>query len=98
MFLEVALAVRRTLQMLGHPRAEVVGVLLTPTVEHGAAPRAVANGFAALTELKHFAGAAAAGEDRDKKDVPSGQPPPFDRCVLLPLPSKADGPAALAEL
>ncbi|HMF16348.1 MAG TPA: tubulin-like doman-containing protein, partial [Gemmataceae bacterium] len=43
MFLEVALAVRRTLQMLGHPRAEVVGVLLTPTVEHSAAPRAVAN-------------------------------------------------------
>src|SRR5229473_621790 len=23
---------------------------------------------------------------------------PLDRCVLLPLPSKADGPAALAEL
>jgi hypothetical protein len=90
--------VRRTLQMLGHPRAEVVGVLLTPTVEHGAAPRAVANGFAALTELKHFAGAAAAREDRHKKNVPSGQPPPLDRCVLLPLPSKADGPAALAEL
>jgi serine/threonine protein kinase len=98
MFLDVALAVHRTLQMLGHPRAEVVGVLLTPTVEHGAAPCAVANGFAALAELKHFAGAAAAGYGRDKKDAPSGQAPPFDRCVLLPLPSKADGPAALAEL
>ena len=98
MFLDVALAVRRTLQMLGHPRAEVVGVLLTPTVEHSAAPRAVANGFAALTELKHFVDAAAAGHDRDKKDAPSPQVPPFDRCVLLPLPSKADGPTALGEL
>jgi eukaryotic-like serine/threonine-protein kinase len=98
MFLDVALAVRRTLQTLGHPRAEVVGVLLTPSVEHGAAPRAVANGFAALTELKHSAGAATAGNERDKKDAPSGQPPPFDRCVLLSLPSKADGPAALGEL
>jgi serine/threonine protein kinase len=86
MFLDVALALRRTLQMLGHPRAEVVGVLLTPTVEHGAASRAVANGFAALTELKHFDGAAG-----------NGQAPPFDRCVVLPLPTKADGPAALGE-
>lgn len=92
MFLDLAWAVRRTLQQLGHARAEIVGVLLTPSVDHGAVPRAVANGFAALTELKHFAGAAAV------KATPSSQQPPFDRCVLLPLPSTADGPAALAEV
>ena len=49
-------------------------------------PRDVANGYAALSELRHFS-AAAMGNAR-----------PFDRCVFLPLPPKAEGISAVQEL
>jgi serine/threonine protein kinase len=84
MFLDLAAALRRELRQLGQPRADVIGVLLVPAVERAGSPRGVANGYAALAELGYFARTA----DR----------PPFDRCVLLPLPAGADGPAALNEL
>jgi serine/threonine protein kinase len=89
MFIDLAYALRRTLVQLGLPRAEVIGVLLVPAAERSAsAARAVANAFAALTELNHYAAGGAQPE----------QGPPFSRCVLLPLPAKADGAGALAEL
>jgi len=94
MFLDVAYAVRRTLAQLGYPRAEVVGLFLLPGPERGAeSARAVANAFAALTELGHFA-KPDAGVRGDGED---GQPP-FSRCVLLQLPASADGSAAVREL
>src|SRR5262249_20165101 len=87
LFLALADARRRTLAQLGYPRAEVVGVLLVPAPDRSpASARAVANAHAALAELNHFAAAGGA------------QGPPFSRCVLLPLPAKADGAAALQEL
>jgi hypothetical protein len=91
MFVDVAYALRRALVQLGYPRAEVVGVLLLPPGGRGAAPRDTANAFASLTELNYFATARGEGEKAPPK-------PPFSRCVLLPLPAKADGGAALREL
>jgi serine/threonine protein kinase len=101
MFLDIAWALRRELQQLGHPRAEVIGVLLVPAVERSGASRGIANAYAALAELNHFARAAKAaaasqnGQDEASKSGPDK--PPFDRCVLLPLPANADGAAALDE-
>jgi serine/threonine protein kinase len=90
MFLDVAYAVRQTLVQLGFPRAEVVGVLLVPPIERSGSPRAVANTFAALTELNHFASSGGTGG--------GAQRPPFDRCLLLPLPPRTDGVAGIGEL
>jgi serine/threonine protein kinase len=96
MFIDLAYALRRTLGQLGYPRAEVVGLLLVPSSERSAAtPRPVANAFAALTELDYFASGGRGRGESEGSDVPS---PPFSRCVLLPLPAKADGDAALREL
>jgi hypothetical protein len=100
MFLDVAYAVRRALRQLGYPRAQVVGLLLVPGPERGPeAARAVANAFAALTELRHFTApdAVFSSNCQDAGNMPAGQPP-FGRCVLLQLPALADGPAAVREL
>jgi hypothetical protein len=101
MFLEMASALRRELQQLGHPNAEVIGVLLVPEMKRTAAPRRIANGYAALAELEHFARAAAAvassRNGRDHESKSRADRPPLDRCVLLPLPATADGPEARNE-
>jgi serine/threonine protein kinase len=101
MFLDVAYALRRLLYQLGYPRAEVVGLLLLPGLDRGAeSARAVANAFAALTELEHFAdpGVVFSSSGVDGDSGPAGPTPPFSRCLLLPLPASADGPAAVDEL
>jgi hypothetical protein len=88
MFLDVAAALRRELRQIGHPRAELVAFLLVPGVGANTEARGVANSYAALSELKHFTTAATKSKEAE----------PFDRCVVLPLPSQADGAAALQEL
>jgi eukaryotic-like serine/threonine-protein kinase len=101
MFLEMAGALRRELQQLGHPHAEVIGVLLVPAVKQTGASRGVANSYAALAELNYFARAAEAAASskngRDHARRSGADKPPFDRCVLLPLPASSDDPAALNE-
>jgi hypothetical protein len=94
MFLDIARALRQQLKQLGHAHAEVIGVLLVPAVDRSTPPRDIANAFAALTELKYFAGAGGGAGAADR----GGQQPPFDRCVLLPMPAKADGAAVLGDL
>ncbi len=95
MFLDVAAVLRRTLGQLGYPRAEVIGMFLVPASERSAASsRAVANAFAALTELNYFASGGGGRGEGEK----AAQGPPFSRCVLLPLPAKADGAAALQDV
>jgi serine/threonine protein kinase len=101
MFIDLAYTLRRTLRQLGYPRAEVVGLLLVPTVERGReSARAVANAFAALAELRHFAapGVTYRGSYPDAEDRHAPPAAPFSRCVLLQLPATADGAAALREL
>jgi serine/threonine protein kinase len=96
MFLDMAGALRRELEQLGHPHAEVIGVLLVPAAKRAGAPRGIANSYAALTELNHFARAAA--PSRNGQEGKSGPDrPPFDRCVLLPLPAPSAGPTAANE-
>jgi hypothetical protein len=89
MFLDMAAALRRELLQLGHPHAEVIGVLLVPAVERTGAARNVANGYAALAELNYFARIAAPPSSQN-----GGNKPPFDRCVLLPLPAISNCPPA----
>jgi serine/threonine protein kinase len=88
MFLDVAAALRRELRQIGHARAELVGVFLAPKVYRNAEARDVANSYAALRELQHFAALA--------KDL--GIAAPFDRCMLLPLPARTDGDVAVQEV
>jgi len=99
MFLDLARALRRQLQQLGHPHAEVVGVLLLPAVQRTEVSEGVANGYAALAELRHFAQAGAVPSSKERGHASTSAPgkPPFDRCVLLPLPAPSDGPAPLSE-
>jgi serine/threonine protein kinase len=88
MFIDLAGALRRELHRIGHARAELVAVLLAPMAQRNAEARGVANSYAALRELKHFAAAAKA----------AGNAAPFDRCIVLPLPAKSDGAEALQEV
>ncbi len=97
LFIDLALALRQTLRQLGLARAEVVAVLLVPSAERGADARAVANSFAALTELRYFTVIASANA-RGNADAPPSPDLPFNRCVLLPLPAAADGSQAMQEL
>jgi hypothetical protein len=87
MLVDLATALRRELKQVGHPRAELVAVLLAPAVKGNVETRGVANAFAALRELKHFAAAS-----------DSGSAAPFDRCVMLPVPAKSEGAVAVQEL
>ena len=88
MFLDLAALLRRELRQIGCPRAELIAVLLAPAANRNADSRAAANSYAALCELKHFA---------ESEGAP-GNAGPFDRCVVLPLPAKAEGAAALHEM
>ncbi len=101
MFLDMASALRRELKQLGYPHAEVIGVLLAPVVKQTGASRSVANSYAALAELNYFARAAEAAASSKNggnfAQKSGADKPPFDRCVLLPLPACSEGPEALDE-
>src|SRR5262249_41997096 len=91
MFIDVAYAVRQRLKQLGFEQADVVGVLLLPPVSGQASrPLAVANTYAALTELNHFSipGITYTANIDDKEMTLLDQAPPFSRFTLLPLCSK----------
>jgi serine/threonine protein kinase len=95
MFIDLAYGMRRVLVQLGFPRAEVIGVLLLPGSDRQTSPPVVANTYAALTELNHYAAKGGYASEADAR-VQVG--PPFSRCVLLPLPARTDGPGAMDEL
>jgi len=95
MFLDVAYAVRHLLKRLGYGQAEIVGLFLLPDAERTTGPTpGLANAFAALTELNHFAAPNAVFQAR--YEASDQQPaaaitevgPPFQRCILLPLPER----------
>src|SRR5262249_22920143 len=54
MFVDLAYLARHLLGKMGHV-PHVIGVLLVPPVEEGAKTAGLANTYAALTELNHFA-------------------------------------------
>jgi serine/threonine protein kinase len=96
MFIDLAYIVRRQLQLLGVGDPEVHGMLLLPAAEQSARKNpALVNAFAALTELEHFSSAkvtytASFDEGEEAYKDPG---PPFQRCVVLPLPDEGDAGA-----
>lgn len=102
MFLDVAYVLRSLLRKQGHPHAEIVGVLLLPAVEQDPSQAsALANCYAALTELNHFSAgqvftARYGGEGQEAKFTEAG--PPFQRTVLLNLPPRKSAQETLTEL
>jgi serine/threonine protein kinase len=104
MFLDVAYAARERLRQLGHPEAEVVGLFFLPCGDPAMRRTALANAFAALTELDYFSRHPFTA--RYDGLEPHAQPvllhddrAPFARCVLftLPRPSGAEGDATLSQ-
>ncbi len=88
MFIDLAYAVKAQLRLLGYSDPEVHGLLLLPPHQGPTTrPQALANTYAALTELHHFSlpgvNYTMNIDDRDATLVDSGAP--FTRFFLLPL-------------
>ena len=100
MFIDLAYLARQKLQQLGHDGAEIVGLCFLPPTDNG--PRrmaALANTFAALTELNHFSAKHTVftaqyelGEVRDSTPQFSWKGPPLDRCLFFTLPEAPEAP------
>jgi hypothetical protein len=95
MFLDLAYALRYILKRLGYGHADTVGVFLLPDVDKSTAPTpGLANAFAAMTELNHFAAPNSVFQARyEASDQTAPMSitevgPPYQRCVLLPLPER----------
>lgn len=92
MFIDIGYAVRSLLKQAGYENPDVVGVFLLPNAEKKANQSpALANTFAALTELQHFnqpgATYSTAYEGKDGKagnSTHSAKEPPFRRCLFVP--------------
>jgi serine/threonine protein kinase len=94
MFLDVAYVVRHLLRQLGLGEPDVVGVCFLPAVSSNTGQAmAMSNTVAALKELCHFAGARQTFVARyDEKESPvRDAAPPFNRCLMLPLPEEGEG-------
>lgn len=96
MFIDAAYALRGLLRRLGYGHAEVVGLFFLPAMPHDAArSTTLAQTYAALTELQHYASgqspfsALYPGSDAAPSKPISETGPPFDRCLLLTMPSAA---------
>lgn len=102
MFLDVAYLVRELLRKQGQSRAEVVGLFYLPSTEgQGIRSTALAEAYAALTELQHFA----SGQAPFSAKYPDGHAPgatramtdtgpPFERCICLSLPAPTSATSA----
>ena len=103
MFLDVACSARELLRKLGHHSAEVVGLFFVPASDSTAPPTALANAYAALTELNHYSRHGFIGRyDTGDKNLPpivvQSEGSPFARCVMFTLPRHAGGGGAEAAL
>ncbi|MBA4190999.1 MAG: hypothetical protein C0467_23690 [Planctomycetaceae bacterium] len=85
MFLDMAYAVRNRLERMGYTDPEIVGVLMVPPTDGTTTPpQALANSYAALTELNHFSRpdtTFTAGYD-DRGGNLEDQRPPFSLCYV----------------
>ncbi len=88
-FLDVAYLLRHELRQVGYRKPESVGVLFLPPPDKAMPRKALANAFASLAEMYHYA----AGEqyktrfDLAEPPVVDSQPP-FDRTAVFQLPKK----------
>jgi hypothetical protein len=84
MFIDLAYEARHLLRQLGYAASDVVGLFFLPADGNGSGqPRALANAFAAVAELNHFA-----ADQQSHAGPAGGKGPPFDRCFVLPLPEE----------
>ena len=95
MFIDTAYIIREQLRRLGYAEPDVVGLLLLPPTDPAAKKSsALANAFAALTELNHFS----SPEVRyraffdDSEDPLHDAGAPFGRCIVMPLPKEDRDP------
>lgn len=109
MFLDTAYVLRHLLRKHGFGRADVVGLFFLPTTDkQGIRSTALAQTYAALKELHHYASGQSAffarypGVDGSNSlQSITEASPPFERCMFLTLPghaaARADEPEAIAE-
>ncbi|MCI0641474.1 MAG: protein kinase [Gemmataceae bacterium] len=100
MFLDLAYALKRHLRRLGFTTPEIVGLFALPAAVRGPdKDRALANCYAALTELSYFSDANSVFTANYKEHfgLIVDRDPPFNQCFFLPLP-KEEQPASLQEL
>jgi serine/threonine protein kinase len=88
MFLDLAYVLRKLLRTQGHENPDIVGLFVLPGVDRsGGQSMAMANTFAALTELNHFSVPEttfwAHYDDSEPPLRDTG--PPYERCIILPL-------------
>ncbi len=96
MFVDLGYLARHVLRKLGYTDPDVVGVLLLPPPEKGGSrPAALANTYAALTELAHFSRTDTTYEARFGLRDPAAfdTDRPFGRCLCMPLPPGSDAAA-----
>jgi hypothetical protein len=103
MFLDLAYILRQLLKQLGYAHAELVGLFFVPPVDRQPGRTvALSNTFAALTELNHFSapGTVFSAQYDERDRLLQDDQPPYDRCVLFPLPDVAEerGPQGAARL
>lgn len=93
MFLDLAYLVRHQLKQLACDHPEVIGLFLVPgAVRQPAAPLALGNAYAALTELHHFSSPETVfSACYYQSEAPLTDPePPFQHCMLVEHGSKPD--------
>src|SRR5262249_29700265 len=97
MFLDVAYVVRHLQRQLGLGKPDVVGLCLLPSVERGQGRvMALGNTCAALMELCHFSepGQTFVARYEDQEGPLRDAAPPFNRCLMFPLPEENEETAA----
>ncbi|MCI0377342.1 MAG: protein kinase [Gemmataceae bacterium] len=100
MFLDLAYALKRHLRRMGFSTPEIVGLFALPAAIRGPdKDRALANAYAALSELSYFSDANSVFTANYKEHfgLIVDRDPPFSQCFFLPLP-KEEQPASLQEL
>jgi serine/threonine protein kinase len=99
MFLDLAYLLRKLLKAQGHDCPDIVGIFLLPAADRASSETmALGNAFAALTELNHFSAPETSfWAHYDEREAPVRDPdPPYNRCILLPLPAGEDDGALRA--
>ncbi len=88
MFLDLAYILKHELRGVGYRKPEAVGMLLIPPGDHSMPKNAaMANTFAALTELHHFALGTRYQTKFDTNEAPiTDTEGPFTRCAIVQLP------------
>ncbi len=96
MFLDLAYVLRDQLKRLGYAQPDLAGMFFLPAIDrHPGRTLVLGNTFAALTELNHFSAPDTVFSTQfDEKDKAITDPqPPFSRCMMLPLPERAQDDA-----